>query len=242
MILGAGAATEPSSCDALGLEVARAIRENAPGAAADRGRARASGNRCALRTLTALARLALGAAAMAAGSAPVVARPGLLREPPPEPIPLRIGVHFPPEFRSFRYHPIGKRTLAPFALGEPSVRLLHAALTRLFELRIEAARYQLPRATGDPPSPQDAPDGVMAAAQITYGFTLYSHRGERIGSWAVAGAGQHAPPNPPVFAASFPMEDVKRSFERAMREAAWLFTSGFRDVPEVRSWLDEQGI
>jgi hypothetical protein len=38
------------------------------------------------------------------------------------------------------------------------------------------------------------------------------------------------------------MEDVKRSFERAMREAAWLFTSGFRDVPEVRSWLDEQGI
>jgi hypothetical protein len=38
------------------------------------------------------------------------------------------------------------------------------------------------------------------------------------------------------------MEDVKRNFERAMREAAWMLTSGFRDVPEVRRWLEEQGI
>ena len=27
-----------------------------------------------------------------------------------------------------------------------------------------------------------------------------------------------------------------------MREAAWNFTRGFRDVPEVRRWLEERGV
>jgi hypothetical protein len=151
--------------------------------------------------------------------------------------------------------------LAPFGLGEPSVRLLHGALALLFvevvevsrpestltqrddlmgviELRIETASYQIPRALGDSPSPQDAPAGVMAAAQITYGLTLYSRRGELVGSWTVTGRGRTLPPDN-VFAASLTSEDVKRSFERAMREAAWMVTSGFSDVPEVRRWLLE---
>jgi hypothetical protein len=45
-----------------------------------------------------------------------------------------------------------------------------------------------------------------------------------------------------VFEANVVTESVKPSFEGAMREAAWMLTSGFRDVPEVRWWLREQGI
>jgi hypothetical protein len=32
---------------------------------------------------------------------------------------------------------------------------------------------------------------------------------------------------------------IRRSFEQAMREAAWKLTS---EVPEVRRWLDAQGV
>jgi hypothetical protein len=153
--------------------------------------------------------------------------------------------------------------VAPFALGEPSVRLLQGALALLFaevvevsrpegtlaqrndlagviELRIESASYQIPRVVGAPPSPQDAPAGVLATAQITYGLALYSRGGNRVGSWTVTGRGHTLPPDG-VFWVASATESVKRSFERAMREAAWMVTSGFRDVPEVRRWLLEQG-
>jgi hypothetical protein len=35
---------------------------------------------------------------------------------------------------------------------------------------------------------------------------------------------------------------IRRSFEQAMREAAWKLTSEFREVPEVRRWLVAQGV
>jgi len=40
----------------------------------------------------------------------------------------------------------------------------------------------------------------------------------------------------------FAISHLKRNFEHAMREAAWKFTSGFRDIPEVRRWLAEQSV
>ena len=38
----------------------------------------------------------------------------------------------------------------------------------------------------------------------------------------------------------FATGQLKRNFERAMREAAWNLTSGFHNIPEIRRWLAEQ--
>jgi hypothetical protein len=38
----------------------------------------------------------------------------------------------------------------------------------------------------------------------------------------------------------FAISQLTRNFERAMRDAAWKFTSGFRNIPEVRRWLAAQ--
>jgi hypothetical protein len=35
---------------------------------------------------------------------------------------------------------------------------------------------------------------------------------------------------------------LKESFEQVMREDAFTFVSGFRDIPNFRRWLTEQGI
>lgn len=83
------------------------------------------------------------------------------------------------------------------------------------------------------PGPGRAP----VSGVTTYGFTLHSPRGEPEASWDVTGQGSEPIANP--FAA---VSTVRRSFEQAMREAAWRLTSGFRDVPEVRRWLNEQGV
>jgi hypothetical protein len=157
--------------------------------------------------------------------------PLLIREPRPEPVPLRIGVYFPPELRSFTYrHQMSARV---YVLGEPSVRLLNEALALLFTevvevpgpglgqgLRADLAGVIEPRIIS---ANWQFPSEGITAAQITYGFTLYSRRGETVASWDATGTGQGS--------GSF------GNFGLAMREAAWKLTSGFRDVPEVRRWL-----
>lgn len=56
-------------------------------------------------------------------------------------------------------------------------------------------------------------------------------------SWDITGRG-----NEPVANPLAAVSTIRRNFEHAMREAAWKFTSGFRDVPEVRRWLEEHGV
>lgn len=185
----------------------------------------------------------------------VTPQPVLIREPRPEPLPLRIGVHYPHDLRTFSYQQKEPRVLmTSFTLGEPSVRLLHEALALLFlevvelstaapsglrddlagviEPRIAAASYSF---TAQGPGTVCVGERcTITGANISYGFTLHSRHGVPLASWVVSGTGDTG--------AGVTLGDkVGRSFEQAMREAAWNLTSGFRDVPEIRRWLEEQG-
>jgi hypothetical protein len=212
----------------------------------------APGNRRPFGPRRMLSLLLLLAAAISAGCVWSVPEPVLVREPRPEPVPLRIGVYYSPEFRSFTYqhHPAA----TTWILGEPSVRLLHEALTLLFIEVVEVPRPGSgPSLRGDlagiiKPRIASAAavyghDYVMVMAEIdvsahvTYGFTVYSPSGEHVASWDVTGQGKVSSGN--LIDAASPL---KQSFEHAMREAAWKLTSGFRDISEVREWLTEQAV
>lgn len=199
------------------------------------------------RPLRTLSWLVLAAVAITASCAWTVPEPLLVREPRPEPVPLHIGVYFPPELRSFTYrHHIPDTA---YVLGDPSVRLLNEALALLFIEVVEVPR------PGSEPSLRGDLAGIIEPriisagyqfgtqqsspfpAQITYGFTLYSRRGESVASWDVTGQSSESIGNPLA-----PVGSIRRNFEHAMREAAWKFTSGFRDVHEVRQWLAKQAV
>jgi len=194
----------------------------------------------------------LAVAAALAGCVFSVPEPALVREPRPELVPLRMGVYYPPELRSFTYR--HHLTDTAWILGKPSVRLLGDALSLLFADVVEVPR------PGTGPSPGADVAGVIeprlvsASAvywsdehvkrgervqpvRVTYGFTLYTADGARVASWEVTGRGEEPVVNP-----LGGVQTLKRNFEHAMREAAWNFTRGFRDVPEVRRWLEERGV
>lgn len=203
--------------------------------------------------------LLLLAALISAGCVFSTPEPVLIREPRPDPVPLRIGVYYPPEFQSFTYRHHFSDTA--WILGEPSVKLIREALALLF---IEVAEVPKPGSEsglrGDLPgviepriasveavylSEEHIKAGVVPVAPVyvKYGFTLYSPRGESVASWDVTGRGEEpGSASSPLAAGRTAFSTLKRNIEHAMQEAAWKFTSGFRDIPEVRRWLSEQGV
>jgi hypothetical protein len=192
--------------------------------------------------------LGLGVTAALAGCAFTVPEPVLVREPRPEPVPLRIGVHYPADFRGFHYR--HHLTDTAYVLGTPSVRLLGEALSLLFVEVVESPRPAAGVALRDGVAgviePRIAsagysypPTGITYfPTHVTYGLTLYSPAGAPIAAWSVTGQGNEPVGTPPFNAVAI----IKRSFEQAMREAALKLTSGFREVPELRRWLDAQGV
>ncbi len=176
-----------------------------------------------------------------------VPQPKLVREPRPPTVPLRIGVYYAPKLRWFVYwhHP----TDTAWVLGKPSARLLNDAFTLLFS-HVEIVSRPAGASSGGEVEPRLAgviePRIVSAAydccaggvrASITYGFTLYSPRGDPVASWSVTGVGTSEGSNP-FRGVSY----VRQSFERAMRDAVWKLTSEFQTVAEIRRWLTEQGV
>jgi len=194
--------------------------------------------------------LVLLAAAISAGCVWNVPEPVLIREPRPEPVPIRVGVYYSPEFQGYTYR--HHFSVTAWILGEPSAKLIREALALLFIEVVEVPRPGSgPILRGDLAgtieprivsaqavyfSEEHIKAGVdVQPVHITYGFTLYSPRGESVASWDVTGRGER-PSSNLVDADS----NRKQNFEQAMREAAWKLTSGFHEIPEVRRWLAEQ--
>jgi hypothetical protein len=196
--------------------------------------------------------IVLVVAATLAGCVFSVPEPMVVREPKPEQLPLQVGVYFSPELRNFTYR--HHLTDTAWILGKPSVGLLSDALGLLFTSVVEVAQPgSSPSQRGDLAAiiePRITSAGVVywssqhidrgTAVQpvhVTYSFTMYTSGGQRLALWEVNGRGEAPNANPLAGVAT-----AKRNFEHAMREAAWKFTSGFRDVPEVRRWLEERGV
>ena len=186
--------------------------------------------------------LILVAAVISAGCVWSVPEPVLVREPRPEAIPLRIGVYYSPEFRNYTCGDGFSRTVS--ILGKPSVQLFHEALRLLFLEVVEVPRPGSEASLRGDLAGVIEPQIVSAreeyginqvavwAVDVTYRFTLSSPNGAPLASWEVTGQGEG-----PI---SFSQLTPKQSYGLAMREAAWKFTSGFHNIPEIRRWLAEQ--
>ena len=196
-----------------------------------------------------------------AGCGPMVVKPVLILEPRPESLPMTIGVYYPDELRTFRKftrHMVsaGRPVTTDFTIlvGEASVRLFDEALGLLFQ-RVVSSPTVMHVGTLEGGAAGVVEPRIISAAMylglhangeafnratITYAFTLYAYAGERLASWTVSGEGLATSALSLTDTASWNIE--QRSVELAMREAAWKFMSGFRDVPEVRRWLDERGV
>ena len=204
-----------------------------------------------VRPVAAAAVLLLAACTMA----PVRPEPAVIQVPRPARATIAIGVRFTDAFRAFAfdrraYHRSEYDYPAPIVIGEPSVRLLTEALGLLFsdvhDLSDPDALRRAGTAVAGVIEPSVASvdydidsDAAPARAEITYRLTLTGVDGAAIATWSVTGRG-HAVPLGVIFMVPIGPR-LKESFERAMREAAWNFTTGFRDVPGVRPWLEAHG-
>lgn len=198
-----------------------------------------------------------------AGCAPIVVTPVVIREPRPEPVPLTIGVYYPEEIRSWRRVAV-KQYLNraegshDILVGEASVKLLDEALGLLFT-RVVVLPTRTPVGSDEATLAAVIEPRIVAVfteesvqpenrltvrAAISYEFTLYSNSGDRVATWTVPGSSLSSLQIGAVSIVQLPemMSIVQRTLELALRDAAWNFTSGFRDVPDVRRWLDERGV
>jgi hypothetical protein len=199
-----------------------------------------------------------------AGCGPVLPAPIVIREPRPDPLPLTIGVRYPDELRMVRRVPMTfvdqargqtSRNTSKILVGQASVKLFDEVLGLLFDQVVS-----VPVAASDGGAPRDVaavieptiqdvaiqvehqPDDVFTdRGSITYRLTLFSPVGEQLATWTVTGTGVEQ-----IKIGAF---GPKRSgtgdqsqLELAMRDAAWTLMTGFRDVPEVRRWLDRRNV
>jgi hypothetical protein len=179
----------------------------------------------------------------------MVLKPVVVREPPPQQLPITIAVQYPDELRAVRQIeltlPGGFRLRRTALLGEASVKLFDEMLGLLFaEVRpaplTESASRDVvaivePRVMQATLSTAPHRGGQIFTATIAYGITLYSVGGERLVSTTALGVGSVALG---PFDAVLTRPAEARAIELAMRDAAWNFMRGFRDDPEIRSWLD----
>jgi len=183
----------------------------------------------------ALAALAVGLLLLGTGcSVERRVEPAVLPAPLTAKIPLRIGVHYTPEFRLAR--PVTGTTV--WKIGTPSVALFNSVLRDLFDDVIEVDRWP---PTADRPTVAGVVIPIVLAAgwqrgrsEVRYQVELFSPAGDRAASWEVAG---HSVGDPSILGSK--EEEQTRD---AMRAAgADLIVSFFRE-PQVRAWLEANGV
>jgi len=163
-------------------------------------------------------------------------------------LPVVVGIYMSPQFRAYRHVESREGSEWQFALGQASVSLLERALPLLFKAVVPVA--------GRPPL-DGGPVGIVAVleatlegfafalpylapeaytAEIRYRFTLYSTAGEPVATWRVRGEGSRS--------GTLGLEQVRwvgEATDLAMQDAATQLVRGFREVPDLRRWLERIG-
>ncbi len=183
-----------------------------------------------------------------------------------EPLPLRVGVYYSPEFRTYEHRQIIRgeiwKNTWKFSLGPPSVALFDLVFPTMFETVPVQSRPPLassapelaaviePRIERFHLAAPELPVGMKPislftfSATIEYRFTLYSTRGDLIASWLESGRGeiQHT-----FVSEAFPFTGIVKGIYNevtvnAMREAAANLSTRYREEPGVQGWLLSIGL
>ena len=174
--------------------------------------------------------------------------------PAVEPLPITLGVYYPPELRDFhRSHNMGGSTgiTIEYFLGPPSISLFDQVLAGMFT-RTVPVTVDPARLSGNPDvaavivlridrfQPYYSAGNVSPIEfiheAIVYRATLFSPEGHPFADWTVRGL---ASDNFSASPSGTPAGDV---VAMAMREAAAKFVAGFRQQPEVAKWLADLGL
>jgi len=173
--------------------------------------------------------------------------------PAVEPLPMALGVYYPPELRDFHFsHNFGDGgIIIDYILGPPSITLFDQVLSAMFARTVSSAEDPA-RSSGNADvaatialrierfQPSYRAGGVSPLEfidiEIVYRATLFSSPGHRVADWTIGGFGSG---RPLAFSWS---DDTGAVAAIAMRNAAASFIAGFRQQPEVAKWLAGLGL
>ncbi len=184
----------------------------------------------------------------------VVSPPATFPEPLVEPLALRLGVHYPEEFKNYTYEQPVKRTnkkkkkkkRSKFRvdIGAAQTQLMRTVFGALFESvkTVDAAALDAPSSEIDLLLVPEVLEFQFSTPRVTkvnvyeiwikYQFSIKAADGEEIATWVVPVYGK----TPTKFLKS-KTEAVKLATLVALRDCGAAFITGFSQLPEIRDWL-----
>lgn len=213
-------------------------------------------NRTLIRN-TCLSGIILSCSLLAACSSNlVISPPATFPEPLVEPLALRLGVHYPEEFKNYTYEQPVKQTNKKkkkkkkqrskfsVAIGEAQTQLMRTVFGALFKSvkTVDAAALNVPSEEFDLLLVPEVLEFQFSTPRVTkvnvyeiwikYQFSLQAADGEEIATWVVPVYGK----TPTKFLKSKD-DAVNLATLVALRDCGAAFVTGFSRVPEIRDWL-----
>ena len=163
-----------------------------------------------------------------------------------EPLPVRMGIIFPPELHDYIYtEEIPEQSVWTIALGDANIAMLEPLFTKMFQETRTVAAVPLTASDGAldgvlRPSLEkfefDVPVGErdkFVEVWMQYQLTLYEPNGDTVVEWPVSGYGKSE--------LGRNREDaVQRAAIVAMREVGATISTKFAEQPQVSDWLGER--
>lgn len=186
----------------------------------------------------------------------VVSPPTTFPEPLVEPLAVRLGVHYPEEFKNFVYEQPDKRpnkkkkkkkkkrSKFSVAIGAAQTQLLRTVFGAMFTSvkPVEAAELEAPATDFDLLLVPEVLEFQFSTPRVTkvnvyeiwikYQFSLKAADGEEIATWVLPVYGK----TPTKFLKSKDAA-VNLATLVALRDCGAAFITGFSRVPEIRNWL-----
>jgi len=171
---------------------------------------------------------------------------GEIKNPPNvQQVPVSVGVLYSPEFREYEHTIASGPHLFVIPIGEASVRIFDQVFPLMFQgVKPVSSRPPFPAEKGKlaaiiEPRIEEADfrhGGYSGyGAILTYLFTVYSLDGTPVASWTVKGEGYREW----SFWDWSMSEPLGQAGDRALQDVAVKLLNGFRDVPEVKRWLEQ---
>jgi hypothetical protein len=191
-----------------------------------------------------LAALAAVSAAMLAGCASQVVVDAEFPTPLIDPLPIRMGVMFPPELYNFIHsEAIPQQSTWTIDLGDANVAMLRPLFASMFaetldvpDLPVESSRLDGVLRSALEKFEFDVPIGErdeFVEVWMQYRLSLYQPDGELVTEWPVSGYGKAELSGNRELA-------VHRAAIVAMREVGATISTKFAEQPEVNYWLEEK--
>lgn len=195
--------------------------------------------------LRSLAAMTCGGAALLAGCASQVVVESEFPTPLIEPLPIRMGVMFPPELYNFIHsEAIPQQSTWTIDLGDANVAMLGPLFDSMFtetqnvsDLPVESSQVDGVLRSALEKFEFDVPIGErdeFVEVWMQYRLTLYQPNGELVVEWPVSGYGK-------AELSGRREQAVHRAAIVAMREVGATISTKFAEQPEVNYWLEEKG-